>query len=162
MLFIPAPFAPDGYGSFISTMDVVGNLDNTNIIPNTFVSTLDVLLNPRNGAVRVPAGTELNVVDPDHDGDPAKSGFEIMMSYAFQIPDLPGDDTTAGSGKLSVHIFRGIFATDKYDPVVEYPLGGPLYCGRDGQITSEPNGPVIGITTAPPSILINEIEFLFL
>lgn len=159
LIFIPATGVPDGYGNLISTVDTMGFLQNTNIIPSTFVSSLDVLLNPRNGVVQVPAGTVLNQVDPN---DPSQTGFELQIAYTFQIPDLPGEDTTAGSGKLSVHIFRGIYATDMFDPIVEYPLSAPLYCGRDGKFTTEPNGPIVAIVTAPPSILINELEFLWL
>lgn len=159
-VFVPAAGVPDQYGGIVSTVDTMGQLEHVNIIPQSFVSSMDVDLNPRNGIIIVPAGTELNVIDPG--GDPQKTGFEILVSYAYQVPDLPGEDTTAGSGKISIHIFRAIHATNQFDPVVEYPLGGPLYCGRDGKITSEPNGPIIGMTTAPPSILINEIEFLWL
>lgn len=159
LVFVPATGVPDGYGNLISTVDVMGFLKHTNIIRQTFVSSMDVLLNPVNGVVQIPAGTTLNRVDPN---DPATTGFELLVSYSFQIPDLPGEDTTAGSGKLSVHIFRGIYATDQFDPIVEYPLSAPLYCGRDGRFTTEPNGPIVAIVTAPPSILINELEFLWL
>jgi len=158
-VFIAATGVSDGYGNLISTVDVMGFLNSTNIIPSTFVSSMDVLLNPRNGVVQVPAGSILNQVDP---GDPHKTGFEVFVSYAYQIPDLPGEDTTAGSGKVSVHIFRGIYSTDQFDPVVEYPLMAPLFCGRDGRVTTEPNGPIVAIVTAPPSVLINEIEFMWL
>lgn len=160
VVFIPAVGVPSLYGSLVSTVEAIGFLEHTNIIPSTFVSDIDVYLNPRNGNIIVPAGSELNEIDSN--GDPAKTGFRVMVSYAYQVPDLPGEDTTAGSGKLSVHIFRGIFSTDMFDPVVEYPLLGPLYCGRDGKLTSEPNGPIVAMTTAPPSILINEIEFMWL
>ena len=159
MVFIPASGVSDGHGNLISTTDVMGFVENTNIIPATFVSSMDVLLNPKNGTITVPAGSVLNKVTV---GDPSQTGFEILISYMFQIPDLPGEDTTAGSGKASVHIFRGIFQTDQFDPVVEYPLMCPLFCGRDGRITSEPNGPIIAVCTAPPSILISEIEFMWL
>jgi hypothetical protein len=159
LVFIPATGITDGYGNLISTVDTMGFLENTNIIPQTFVSSLDVLLNARNGVVQVPAGTVLNAVDPT---DPSKTGFEILVSYAHQIPDLPGEDTTAGSGKLSVHIFRGIYTTDQFDTIVDYPINSPLFCGRDGRLTTEENGPIVAIVTAPPSILINELEFLWL
>jgi len=158
-VFIPASGVPDGYGNLISTVDVMGTLENTNIIPSTFVSSLDVLLNPRNGIIQVPAGSTLTTIDTT---DPARTGFEILVSYAYQIPDLPGEDTTAGSGRLSVHIFRGIYGTDQFDPVVDYPLNSPLYTGRDGRLTTEPNGPIVGIVTGPPSILVNELEFMWL
>ncbi len=160
IVFIPANGISDGYGNLISSVDTMGFLQNTNVIPSTFVSSMDVLLNPRNGVVQVPAGSVLNAIDPN--GDPARTGFEIIVSYAFQIPDLPGEDTTAGSGKISIHIFRSVSATDQFDTIVEYPLGAPLYCGRDGRFTTEPNGPIVAIVTAPPSILINELEFLWL
>lgn len=159
VVFIPATGVPDGYGNLISTIDTMGFLQNTNIIPQTFVSTIDVFLNPRNGVITVPSGSILNHIDP---ANPANTGFEVMVSYMFQIPDLPGEDTTAGSGKVSVHIFRGIFSTDQFDPVVDYPLNGPLFAGRDGRFTSDENGPIIGIITGPPSILINELQFLWL
>lgn len=159
LVFIPATGVTDGYGNLISTIDTMGFLENTNIIPQTFVASVDILLNPRNGTVQVPAGTVLNAVDPT---DPSKTGFEILVSYAYQIPDLPGEDTTAGSGKLSVHIFRGIYTTDQFDTVVDYPLNAPLFCGPDGRLTTEENGPIVAIVTAPPSILINELEFLWL
>jgi len=158
-VFIKSTGVPDGYGNLISTVDTMGFLNNTNIIPSTFAASMDVLLNPRNGVVQVPAGSVLNSIDPL---DPNKTGFEVFVSYTFQIPDLPGEDTTAGSGKVSVHIFRAIFSTDQFDPVVEYPLMAPLYCGRDGRVTTEANGPIIGIVTAPPSVLINDIEFMWL
>lgn len=159
VVFVPASGVSDGYGNLISTVDAMGYLQNTNIIPSTLVSTLDIEVNPRNGVIIVPAGTPLNRIDPDN---PANTGFEVMLSYMFQVPDLPGEDTTAGSGKVSVHIFRGIFSTDQFDPVVDYPLNCPLFCGRDGRLTSEENGPIIGITTGPPSILINELQFMWL
>lgn len=159
VVFVPATGVSDGYGNLISTIDTMGFLQNTNIIPSTFVSTQDVFLNPRNGVITIPSGSILNHIDP---ANPANTGFEVMCSYMFQVPDLPGEDTTAGSGKVSIHIFRGIFSTDQYDPVVDYPLNGPLFCGRDGRFTSDENGPIIGIVTGPPSILINELQFLWL
>lgn len=158
-LFVPASGVNDGHGNLISSVDVMGFLKNTNIIPKSFVSTMDVLLNPVNGTVTIPAGSILNKINAN---DPTKTGFEILLSYMFQIPDLPGEDTTAGSGKVSVHIFRGVFQTDQMDPVTEYPLMCPLYCGRDGRFTSQPNGPIIAVCLAPPSVLINEIEVMWL
>lgn len=158
-IFIPATGVSDGYGNLVSTVDVLGYLNNATIIPSTFVSSMDVLLNPRNGVIQVPAGSILNQIDPQ---DPGKTGFEIFVSYNYQIPDLPGEDTTAGSGKVSVHIFRGIYTTDQFDPVVDYPLSAPLYCGKDGRFTTEPWGPIVGIVTGPPSILITELEFMWL
>lgn len=150
------PATADAYGE--STTDVNGYLQNTNVDQNTFTADISIILIPINGVITVPAGTPLNY---DSTGDNIYDSFLVTCSYYYQVPGVPGDDTTIGSGQVSIWFSRGEYSTDQYDTTVPYALNATLYCGSDGKLTTRPNGPGLAMVTGPPHALYNELTFLW-
>ena len=158
-IVIPAVGVPDGYGNYRSTIDVMGFLQFPSVIAGTFTSNVTVYLNPVNGTITVPAGTILNH-DSDNDGEP--DSFLVTCSYTYEITGTLGEDTTSGSGQMTIWFTRGLYATDQFETNVDYQLNDTLYCSENGKITSVANGPALGVCTGPPSALQQDIEFLWL
>lgn len=144
-------------GVLVSTQAVMGALDETNIIDSSFTSNLDINLNPKKGTFIVPAGTPVNY------DDGSIIGFQLTASYRFQIVDFPGDDSTDGSGQISIHFNRGIFVTNIFDTLATYGPGQPLFVDSEGKLTSqETQSPVVAIALQPSSALNNELMFMWL
>ena len=152
----------DENGNRVNVEDVTGVLEFPNVIEDSFTSTVGVVLNSVNGIVTVPAGSELNY---DSDGDGINDSFNIVVNYIYRVAGRPGDDTTIGSGRITIHYQRGIYATDQFDTTQVYPLNANLYVGLDGKLTSRQpteNHPGVAICTGPPSASIGTIEFMLL
>lgn len=152
----------DDNGNRVNVEDVTGVLEFPNVIEDSFTSTVGVVLNNVNGIVTVPAGSELNY---DSDGDGINDSFNIVVNYIYRVAGRPGDDTTIGSGRITIHYQRGIYATDQFDTTQVYPLNANLYVGLDGKLTSRQpteNHPGVAICTGPPSASIGTIEFMLL
>jgi hypothetical protein len=144
----------------ISTYNEKAELVNPYVLPGSFVSIpCDVMLNETNGIITFPAGTELNY---DEDGDGIPDSIRTVVRYSYRIPNIPSDDTTNSSGRVTIWFGRIIAATDIYDTSADYGLNTTLFCGQDGKITSEridETFPVIGIVTGPPTLLTPWLEF---
>ncbi len=152
----------DGNNHRVNINEVTGTLENPHIIPSSFISTIAVTLNSVNGIIMVPPGTELNY---DSDGDLVNDSFRIIVNYIYRITSKPGDDSTMGSGRITIHYQRGVFATDQFDVRQNYPLNASLYVGLDGKLTSKQpteNHPAIAFVTAPPSAMNGTLEFIWL
>lgn len=152
----------DSNGKRVSTVDVTGVLEYPNIIENSFTSTISVILNVVNGIVTIPAGTELNY---DANGDGENDSFKVITNYIYRIAGKPGDDTTIGSGRVTIHYQRGIYATDQFDTTQIYPINCTLFVGLDGKLTSaQPteSHPGVALCTGPPSAAIGTLEFMLL
>lgn len=152
----------DSNGNRVSKYDAKEVVEFPNIVESSFTSTVSVLLNKVNGVITVPSGTEVNY---DNDGDGVNDSFKIITNYIYHIPGKPGDDSTLGSGRITVHYQRGIFATDQFDITQIYPLNSNLYIGLDGKLTTKQptqNHPGIAVVTGPPSALNGTLEFLLL
>jgi len=152
----------DGNGKRVSTVDVTGVLEFPNIIENSFTATISVILNVVNGIITIPAGTELNY---DADGDGENDSFRVVTNYIYRIAGKPGDDTTVGSGRVTIHYQRGIYATDQFDTTQVYPINCTLFVGLDGKLTSaQPTDthPGVALCTGPPSAAIGTLEFMLL
>ena len=150
------------HGDVVNSNDVKGELEFPSVIENSFVSTVSIVLNSVNGVITVPEGTELNY---DSDNDGVNDSFKVVVSYIYRIANKPGDDTTIGSGRVTVHYQRGIYATDQFDTTQIYPLNATLYVGLDGKITSSQateNHPGVAFVTGPPSATNGTIEFVLL
>lgn len=158
----PAP-AINSNGQLVTPVDIKWELRNPNIIPSSFItSPVDVALIPRNGIVVFPAGTPLNF---DLDGDGIPDSIRTIVSYIYQIPNVSGDDSTMGSGKITVWFQRGIFQTDMYETNQRYPLNGILFVSENGRLTtSQPNDdyPGVAMVTGPPTAAFGTLEFLWL
>lgn len=159
---VPNPIL-NGSGQLVTPIDIKMELLNPNVTPDSFVSIpVSVQLIPRNGVVVFPAGTELNI---DLGGTGTPNAIKTNVRYSYQIPNIIGDDSTAGSHRVTVWFQRGIYGCDQFDPTASYPLNANLFCNTKGLFTTKqtsPNAPSIAIVTCPPSPLISELEFLWL
>lgn len=150
-------------GRLVSSQDVSVPLANPNISPDTFVSIpLSVQLIPRNGIIVIPAGTELNF---DMTGSGTFNAFKTIVRYNYQIPNIIGDDTTAGSQRVTIWFQRGIYQVDIFDSTASFPLNAPLFVNEKGMLTTkQPTEfhPSVALVTNPPSLLFPWLEFLWL
>lgn len=150
-------------GRVYSTIDVQVNLDNPNILRSSFTSNpVDVELVPRNGVLIFPEGTELNF---DLDGDGIPDSIRTIVSYTYQVPNIPGDDTTAGSGKMTVWFQRMIAQTDMYETNQRYPINANLFVSECGLLTTRqptPDHPGVAVVTGSPSAIFGTLEFMWL
>lgn len=162
IVFASAP-AIDHNGVLVTPIDIRQELKNPNVIPSSFItSPVDVALIPRNGVVVFPAGTPLNF---DLDGDGIPDSIRTVVSYTYQIPNVSGDDSTLGSGRITVWFQRGIFQTDMYESNQRYPINNILFVSENGRLTtSQPSDdyPGVAMVTGPPSASFGTLEFLWL
>jgi hypothetical protein len=113
---------------------------------------------PINGAIVFPAGTELNI---DLTGGGTPNGIKAIVNYTYFIANVPGDDSTLGSGRVTVWYQRMIFQTDQFETNQQYPVRANLYCSESGLFTTrKPSDyhPAIGMVTAPPSPMVSTLE----
>jgi len=160
---IASASAVESNGRLVTPVDVMTNLKNPNIIPSSFItSPVDVGLVARNGNVIFPAGTPLNL---DLDGDGIPDSIRTVVSYTYQVPNVSGDDSTMGSGRVTIWFAKGIFQTDFYETSQRYPINAVLFVSENGKLTtSQPSDdyPGVAVVTGPPSAQINSLEFLWL
>jgi hypothetical protein len=152
----------NGSGQIVNSADAYGFLQFSNLLENSFTSTISVVLNPINGVIIIPAGTPLNY---DSDGDDVLDSFKVIVNYTYRIANQPGDDSTIGSGRVTVHYNRGFYATDQFDTRQNYPLNATLYVGIDGKLTTKQpttSHPGVAVVTGPPSSTNSTLEFLWL
>jgi len=148
--------------TLITPIDIKIELNNAAIVASSFVSTVDVELIPKNGVITFLAGTPLNF---SLTGSGTPDAIRTVVSYSYQIPNVPGDDSTKASGRVTVWFNRIIAQTDQFDTSVRYPINAPLFVNESGLLTVKqinPDYPAIAITTAPPVSVGAALEFLFL
>lgn len=153
----------DGYGHYVSVAETMQLLRFSSVVRSSFVSdTEDIILYDVNGAIAAPAGTTVNY---DKDGDGIPDTIRVVVSYAYRIPNVPGDNTTIGSGRMTVWFNRGIYETDQYDTRQRYIVNATLFVNETGLLTTKqltPSHPGIAMVTGPPSGLNNTLEFMWL
>lgn len=151
-------------GQLVTATDNVTTLQNPSIIKGSFVSNYPVIVNYKNGVIKIPAGSFLNYkVNPDPTA-PLDS-IRIIVSYLYQVPDLPGDNTTLGSGRVTIWFQRAIWQTDQFDTTQGYPINATLFSGLDGKLTTKqptPNHPGIAFVTGPPTANSILLEFMWM
>lgn len=149
-------------GKLVTITDITTTLNNPNILQNSFVCDIPVYLRERNGVVIIPEGTELNY---DLDGDGIPDSVKFICSYSYQVPNIPGDDSTLGSGRITIWYSRGIFASDKYEVGQHYPINANLFVNESGLLTTrQPSAthPNVAIVTAPSTAKNSFLEFMWL
>jgi len=163
IVVIPCVGVKDAYDRWISVADASKNLQEAYVMPSSFVADYDnLILNPVNGIITAPAGSLLNY---DSTGSGKPDSIKTIVNYVYNVPNLPGEDTTLGSGRMTIWFTRGIYATDQFDTTQEYPLNAALFVNENGQLTTRqatPNHPAVAICLAPPSALTAFIDFIFL
>lgn len=153
----------DAYGKWISTADAKQELLYPNVMPSSFVADYEnLILNPVNGILTAPAGSELNF---DLDGDGKPDSIKTIVDYVYMVSELPGEDTTLGSNRVTIFFTRGVYITDKFDTTQKYPLNAALFVNEEGLLTTKqatPNHPAVAMCTGPPSALMGNIELMWL
>jgi len=163
VIIVPAQGTTGPGGKLITSIDIKAELANPNVISASFISNpVDVELIPRNGVIVFPAGTELNF---DMTGSGTPDAIRTVVSYTYQIPNVVGDDSTAGSNRVTVWFQRMIAQTDQYETNQRYPLNAPLFVSESGLLTTRqptPTHPIVAIVTGPPSAIFGSLEFLLI
>lgn len=153
---------PDGY-TLIAAQNTEKRLRFSNIVRSSFVADVEgLILHDVNGVIEVQQNTPLNF---DRDGDGIKDSLRTIVSYVYRIPNIPGDNTTSASGRVTVWFQRGIFETDQYDTKQRYVVNAALFVNEEGLLTSrQPSSshPGVAICTGPPSGIVETLEFLWL
>lgn len=153
----------NGANQLILLNDVKAELENPNVDGNYFVSNpVPVQLIPRNGVVVFPAGTPLNT---DLDGDGTPDTITTLVRYPYMIPNVAGDNTTAGSQMVTIWATRMLFECDTFETNQSYNVMSNLFINDRGLFTTRqilPNSPVIAICTAPPSVINPTLQALLL
>ncbi len=150
-------------GQLVAATDVHWELKNPNIVRTSFVtSPVSCALVERNGTVIFPAGTPLNF---DIDGDGVPDSIRTVVNYTYNIPNIPGDDSTLGSGKVTVWFMRMLCQTDQFETSTRYPINANLFVSESGLFTTRqpsPNHPSVAMVTGSPSAIHGTLELLFL
>jgi hypothetical protein len=160
VVIVPAVGQMQG-GVLVTPIDIKAELKKPNIIPSSFNSTVNVVLNPVNGIVTFVAGTPLNF---DLTGSGQPNAIRTIVNYTYQVANIPGDDSTAGSGRITVWFNRMFFQTDQYETNQQYPVRANLYVSETGFLTTRrPSSihPAVGMVTAPPTPMNPMIEVLW-
>jgi len=160
-VIVPAVAAAGPGGIFVTPVDIKAELRKPNIIASSFNSTVNVVLNPVNGIITFVAGTPLNI---DLSGTGQPNGIKAIVNYTYQVANIPGDDSTSGSGRMTVWYERMFFQTDQYETNQQYPVRANLYVSETGFLTTRrpsPIHPAVGMVTAPPTPMNPMIEVLF-
>ena len=161
VLIIPVVAISDGY-QLITAMDTKQELQFANVVRSSFVADIEgLVLNDINGVVTVSSGTPLNF---DSDNNGVLDSVRVIVSYIYRIPNIPGDNTTAGSARVTVWFQRGIFETDQFDTTQRYVVNATLFVNADGLITTaQPTAshPGIGMITGPPTGIVETLEFIW-
>lgn len=162
IVIVPAVGIPGPTGALITPIDIKAELQNPNVVANSFISKVNVVLNPKNGVITFLAGTELNF---DLTGSGTPNAIRTIVNYTYYIPNIPGDDSTHGSGRMTVWYERMFAQTDQYETNQQYAVRSNLFVSEAGLLTTRrPSSihPSIAIVTAPPSTLSSFMEFLWL
>lgn len=162
IIIVEAPVVNfDGY-TYTLGVNTKQDLGDPHIIESSFVCDNPniVDLNPHNGMITVKAGAELNYTTPD---SITPNAIRLKVSYVYRVMNMPGEDTTIGSGRITVWFTRGIFQTDQFE-MTPYAVNANLYVSSNGKLTTEqtlPNQPSVAMVLVPPSSTNSMLEFIW-
>jgi len=160
VIIVPATGVPGPGGTLVTPIDIKTELKKANIVPNTFSSTVNVVLNANNGVITFVAGTPLNF---DLTGTGIPNAIRTIVNYTYYVPNIPGDDSTQGSGRITVWYERMFFNTDQFETNQQYPVRANIYVSEIGMSTTRrpsPIHPAVGLVSAPPSPTNPSLEIL--
>ena len=160
-VIVPAVGVIGPNNTIVTPVDIKTELRRPNIVASSFSSEINVTLNPNNGVITFVAGTPLNF---DLTGSGQPNAIKTIVNYTYQISNIPGDDSTQGSGRMTVWFERMFFQTDQYETNQQYPLRANLYVSEVGFLTTRrPSSfhPAVGMVTAPPTPMNPMIEVLW-
>lgn len=161
VIAVPAVGVVGPNNTLITPVDIKAELKHAYISPSSFISTVNVVLTPTNGVITFLAGTELNY---DQIGTGTPNAIRTVVNYTYQVPNIPGDDSTQGSGRVTVWFNRMFFQTDQYETNQTYPVRANLYVSEKGLLTTRrPSSihPAVAMVTAPPTPMNSLIEAIW-
>lgn len=161
VIIVPAVGVAGPNNTIITPIDIKAELRKANIVTSSFSSTVNVVLNPVNGVVTFVAGTQLNF---DLTGTGSPNAIRAIVNYTYYVANIPGDDSTQGSGRVTVWFNRMFFQTDQYETNQQYPVKANLYVSETGYLTTRrpsPIHPAVAMVTAPPTPMNPMIEALW-
>jgi hypothetical protein len=161
VVIVPAVGVVAPGGKIVTPIDIKAELKKPNIVSNSFNSQINVVLNPINGIVTFVAGTELNF---DLMGTGTPNAIRTIVNYTYFVSNIPGDDSTAGSMRVTVWFNRMFFQTDQYETNQQYPVRANLYVSETGYLTTRRPStihPAVAMVTAPPTPMNPMIEALW-
>lgn len=161
VVIVPAVGVPGPGGILVTPIDIKAELRHPYVSPNSFISTVDVQLIPANGVIIFPAGTALNY---DAIGQRQANAIRTIVNYTYQVANIPGDDSTIGSGRVTFWFNRMIAQTDQFETNQQYPVRANLYISETGLFTTRRPSqihPAIATVTGQPSPMSTMIEFLY-
>jgi hypothetical protein len=162
VVIVPAVGVPGPNGTVVTPIDIKAELRKPNIVASSFSSSINVVLNQVNGIITFAAGTPLNF-DLMGTGNP--NAIRTIVNYTYYVANIPGDDSTAGSQRMTVWFHRIFFQTDQYETNQQYPVRANLYVSETGFLTTRrPSSihPAVAMVTAPPTSMNPMIEALWL
>jgi len=139
------------------TTQFLATVSNENVVSgNTTLAHANIV----NGTFASISGT--NSILSATNGTLTQSGMGgDYVNYSYVIPGKAGDDTTLGSGKCTLWIQAGEFATDIYETlaangttVLAYAVNDALYVSGNGKLTKHlmyASAQVVGRVTKAPS-----------
>lgn len=148
-------------GRLVTPIDIKVELRKANVRKSSFTSDVPVVLNENNGIITFLAGTPLNF---DLTGSGTPNAIRAVVSYTYYVANIPGDDTTAGSGRMSIWYGRMFAQTNCFETNVQYPINAPLFVSEVGLLTTRKPSqlhPSVAMVTAPPTPLNSMIEFFW-
>lgn len=160
-LIVPATGVTGPDGNLVTPVDIKAELRKSNIIPGSFTSTVNTVLNPENGIIKFIAGTALNF---DMHGTGTPDAISTVVNYTYYVANIPGDDSTQGSNRVTVWFNRMFFQTDQFETNQQYPVRANLYVSETGFLTTRrPSNihPAVAMVTAPPTPLNSMLEALW-
>lgn len=158
---VPAVGVPGPGGQLVTPVDIKAELSHPNVSAASFISTVNVQLIPTNGVIVFLAGTPLNY---DLLGTGTPNAIRTIVNYTYQVANIPGDDSTLGSGRVTVWFNRMFFQTDQYETNQVFPVKANLYVSETGLLTTRrPSAihPAVAMVTAPPTASNQLIECLW-
>lgn len=162
VIIVPATGVLNGNNQLVTPVNIQTTLAHAYIDPLSFLSSVDVALIPTNGVITFLAGTPLNY---DAIGTGTPNAIRTVVNYTYQVPNIPGDDSTLGSGRMTIWFSRMFAQTDQFETNQVYPVNANLYCNQHGLFTTRkptPISPAIAIVSAPPQPTNPMVEFLYL
>jgi hypothetical protein len=160
VIIVPAVGVESG-GQLVTPIDIKAELKKPYVVSSSFTSTVNVTLNPTNGIVTFIAGTPLNF---DLTGTGVPNAIRTIVNYTYQVPNIPGDDSTQGNGRVTVWYNRMFFQTNQYETNQQYPVKANSYVSETGYLTTRrPSSihPAVGMVTAPPTPMNSMLEILW-
>ena len=161
VIIVPATGVPGPGGTIVTPIDIKAELRKPNVLKNSFISTVNCVLNPVNGIITFLAGTQLNC---DLTGSGTPNAIKAIVNYTYQVANIPGDDSVVGSHRITIWYERIFFQTNQYESNQSYPVRANLYVSELGFLTTrKPSSihPAVAMVTAPPSPLNTYLEAMW-